>query len=755
MNVLSEVAKSTSSFLLKEATKRSKKDFHISHASGLGNGTDFQSGVPDEQQCKISGTYEGTGAKPGVPDVPKYDSESDKESWCDSGEEDDDEDDIENDEGNDDDDNSDGNDDDDDDDDNDGDGDDDDDNDGNDDDDDYDQKGTESDRDENPNLNQFNEEHEEEEEENDDEFTDKEDDEQNEEELDDGEELYKDVNVNLRKEDVEINDANQSGADQHNVSQESRFEQEEEDAHSYFTEKLLNFKNFSLADNEIASLMDTTIRNEEPSSQTSTLFTIPITVFPTTIPPPPHFFNPLPQQTTPTPTPTTSEVTIAFPALVFRFNDRVTNLERDLSEMKQVDRYAQAISSIPAIIDCHMDNKLGEAIHKAIQSHNAECKEEAQAEKQEYIDLADSSMKTIIKEEVKTQLPQILPKVVLDFATPVIEQNVTESLEATVLAKSSSQPKSTYEAAASLLKDPKSIESKSTSSSKGTSRSQHKSSGKSAHAEEPNHTVGDSGVQQNQKFDMGSNDEEPDDEAATKVDYNIARAEYLPTSFDELMDTPIDFYAFIMNQIKITYLTQELLVGPAFNLLKGTCKRCTELEYHFKEFFKATTEWLDWHNPEGKHHLDEIEVRREDQQLYKFKEGDFPRLRLQDIEDMLLLLVEKNLTNLMINERFDLNVALRMFTRRIVVQRRVEDLKLGVESYQKKLNLAKPDTFRSNLKNRTAYTAYPDPQGVIYKDQNNKNILMRTDELDTPNHVRTGLQDITSGIRMEYLPKKK
>ncbi|GJU57759.1 hypothetical protein Tco_1235525 [Tanacetum coccineum] len=66
-----------------------------------------------------------------------------------------------------------------------------------------------------------------------------------------------------RKEDVEMTDADQSGADQHNVSQESGFEQEEEDAHvtltvvhdtqktegpmqsssvlSDFTEKLLNF----------------------------------------------------------------------------------------------------------------------------------------------------------------------------------------------------------------------------------------------------------------------------------------------------------------------------------------------------------------------------------------------------------------------------------------------------------------------------------------------------------------------------------
>ncbi|GKD02387.1 hypothetical protein Tco_1177361, partial [Tanacetum coccineum] len=73
-------------------------------------------------------------------------------------------------------------------------------------------------------------------------------------------------------------------------------------------------------------------------------------------------------------------------------------------------------------------------------------------------------------------------------------------------------------------------------------------------------------------------------------------------------------------------------------------------------------------------HLDKIEVRREDQELYKLKEGDFLRLHLQDNEDILLLLVQQKLTNLMIDEHYDLNVALRMFTKRIVIQRRVEDL---------------------------------------------------------------------------------
>ncbi|GKA88537.1 hypothetical protein Tco_0810301 [Tanacetum coccineum] len=383
LNVLSEVAISEVA-QLKEVTKRSKKYFHISHTSGSGDGTDFQSGVPDEQQRKISSTDEGTGAKLEVPDVPKYDSESDKESWGDSGEEDD----TKDDEGNDDGDDSDGNDDDDDNDSNDND-DDDDDNDGNDDDD-SDHKRTESDRDENPNLNQFNEEHEEKKKRKVDAFTDKE-----------------MMSIMQRGEKEESNDG--GGIYQHNVLQDQGLSRKKmlmdtnkshetqktegpmqsSSVSSDFTEKLLNFENISLADNEISSLMDTMVRHEEPSGQTSTFFTVPITVIPTTIPPPPHFFNPFPQKTTPTPTPTTSEATTSFPALpdfssIFKFNDRVTKLETNLHIMQNVEKKLKLKNGIS------------------------------------------------------------------DFATLVIEQNVTESLEAVVLAKSSSQLKSTYKAAASL-----------------------------------------------------------------------------------------------------------------------------------------------------------------------------------------------------------------------------------------------------------------------------------------------------------------
>ncbi|GJY13098.1 hypothetical protein Tco_0382407 [Tanacetum coccineum] len=56
----------------------------------------------------------------------------------------------------------------------------------------------------------------------------------------------------------------------------------------------------------------------------------------------------------------------------------------------------------------------------------------------------------------------------------------------------------------------------------------------------------------------------------------------------------------LSNLLKILNLTQEILVGPAFNLLKGTCKSITELEYHLEECSKATSERLDWHDPENR-----------------------------------------------------------------------------------------------------------------------------------------------------------
>ncbi|GJS88055.1 hypothetical protein Tco_0770691 [Tanacetum coccineum] len=70
--------------------------------------------------------------------------------------------------------------------------------------------------------------------------------------------------------------------------------------------------------------------------------------------------------------------------------------------------------------------------------------------------------------------------------------------------------------------------------------------------------------------------------------------------FNEFLATPIDFSAFIMNRLKINNLTQDVLTGPTYDLMKGTCKSVVELEYHLEEVFKATHDQLDLHNPKGR-----------------------------------------------------------------------------------------------------------------------------------------------------------
>ncbi|GKE32633.1 hypothetical protein Tco_1451955, partial [Tanacetum coccineum] len=72
-------------------------------------------------------------------------------------------------------------------------------------------------------------------------------------------------------------------------------------------------------------------------------------------------------------------------------------------------------------------------------------------------------------------------------------------------------------------------------------------------------------------------------------------------------------------------------------------------------------------------------LRRVDRHVYKFKEGDFVNLHLNNIEDMLLLAVQHKLFQLDGSKIVDLIVALCMFTRRLIIKRRVEDLQVGVE----------------------------------------------------------------------------
>ncbi|GKA73288.1 hypothetical protein Tco_0779504 [Tanacetum coccineum] len=216
--------------------------------------------------------------------------------------------------------------------------------------------------------------------------------------------------------------------------------------------------------------------------------------------------------------------------------------------------------------------RIGFSTQKALQSYTTKFEKTAQTKKEKYIDIIKKSVKEIIKDEFKSQLPQILPKEISDFTTPVIQSTINESLE-------------------NLDKDLFNSYGKAYSLKKG-----HEDKDK---------------------------DKDP-------------------------------------------------LAGPDQGLKKRKTSKDTEPSRG-----------------------SQIEVRRADNELYTFKEGDFPRLRINDIEDMLLLVVQNRLTNPSGNDGFDFAIAL----------------------------------------------------------------LMRSDELykfsdGTLTRLRTSLDDITKNIRMEYLPQR-
>nr|GEV57185.1 hypothetical protein [Tanacetum cinerariifolium] len=194
-----------------------------------------------------------------------------------------------------------------------------------------------------------------------------------------------------------------------------------------------------------------------------------------------------------------------------------------------------------------------------------------------------------------------------------------------------------------------------------------------------------------------------------------------PLTFDEVMSKSIDFKAYAMNQYNVEECFGALinhldLTTPegydhAVDMSKPLPLQEKEGRLIIQIFFNNDLEYLKGDKAErtysssitktlaasvqvenkfGYGYLKEIVMKRADQQLYKFIEGDFLDLHLNDIEDMLLLLTQNRLFNLYRDVIVQLGVALSMFTRGIVLQSRVEDVQLGVESYQRKLNLIRP-----------------------------------------------------------------
>ncbi|GJT81360.1 hypothetical protein Tco_1055702 [Tanacetum coccineum] len=161
----------------------------------------------------------------------------------------------------------------------------------------------------------------------------------------------------------------------------------------------------------------------------------------------------------------------------------------------------------------------------------------------------------------------------------------------------------------------------------------------------------------------------------------------------------------------------------------------------------------------GNGYLEEIMVKRANRQLYKFKEGDFINLHLNDIKDMLPLVVQHKLFHLNGEVIVDLAMVLRMFTRSLIIKKRVQDVQLGVESYQKKVNITKPQMDFPGISAKELYTPSFKPPGVVYKDLSHWKRVMRADELynynkDMPRRKWSDSDKRRSGIMVDLIDKQ-
>ncbi|GJU77965.1 hypothetical protein Tco_1275035 [Tanacetum coccineum] len=358
-------------------------------------------------------------------------------------------------------------------------------------------------------------------------------------------ELYRDVNVNLEGRNTEMTDAPRTIIQTNQVI---------EDTHVIITPV------------NPEDILVTTIAKTPLSSAT----TLP----PPTIPLITHL------QQTPVPTP----ITVPSSSLqylpnfgsLFEFDHRLNILETDFSEFKQTNQFASAVSLIPGIIDAYLANKMHEAVKTIDQ----------------------------VKEQVKAQVSNILlkfEKTVNEQLEDELKKILIDKMESNKSIHRSDEQKNLYKALVDAYESDKLIldtygdnvsfkrrrddEDKDEEPSVGSNQgvSHHKSVGESAQAEEPRHIAKDLEEPAHLEFETEVNEDQPDEETFQLPDW-FKKPAKPPTPDRDWNKTLPDAHGHPF---------------PTFELMKGSCKSLVELEYFFEEVYKATTDQLDWNNPEG------------------------------------------------------------------------------------------------------------------------------------------------------------
>nr|GEZ56445.1 hypothetical protein [Tanacetum cinerariifolium] len=419
-------------------------------------------------------------------------------------------------------------------------------------------------------------------------------------------------------------------------------------------------------------------------------------------------------------------------SLLFRFDHRLKTLEANFSEFMQTNQFAGAVSSIPKIVQRYMDQRMNETV---------------------------KIIKEQVKQQVKVQVSKILSK---------IEYTVNKQLEAEVLTRSSNSSKTSYDVAADLSeidlkkiliekiegnksihrsneqrnlykalrrrdddvdKDkepsagsdrgskrrregkepesasaPKEKATRITSKSTQGSKSLQTSASESAIAEEPMQTTFEMEEPLHLEFKIGADDQ--------PIVEPYQHPEWFSQQKNHQLRIVIEIRLCQLSMLKVDTLTPELLAGPTYELIKGSCKSIVELEFFLEEVYKATTDQLDWVNPK----------------FYGFA----------------------------VNRESSRDVYSK---RRIIVVTKLKIVEWHNYKHLDWITVRRDDEKLYKFKERKeAYIAYSNLRGFIYQNKDKQNRLMQIDELHkfsdgTLTDIRTALDNRLKGIRMKYLPQ--
>ncbi|GJV59559.1 retrovirus-related pol polyprotein from transposon TNT 1-94 [Tanacetum coccineum] len=367
-------------------------------------------------------------------------------------------------------------------------------------------------------------------------------------------------------------------------------------------------------------------------------------------------------------------------------------------------------------------------------------------EKQNHVDIIEELVQTNVLNEVRNQLPKLLLKVVSDALKQTLMQ--IDEFETRFGSTKPSHTKQTHDD-----QDPKDCE----------------------------------GEKSNKRRRKVHEDHE--------VQNNEISGKHNPVWFQKLVEEcPVQSWFNELKIFNKDNITKEDVKGPSFELLKGTCKNGIELETPSKKripashFFNHDLEYLMCRTKEntyalfviktktsryedegieemipslwspniqkynrdaelgiyhciqsikvnkkfGYAYLEEIMVTRTDEKEYKFCEADFLNLNQNDTEGMYLLKIWNKVSNIKGIEEFDPVNALRMYIHRIVIMNRVEDIQMGVENYQTKLNLTKPQLIEG-INNRKRMMRdnelYKFPDGTLNKVLEKLHVILRNNRL--------------------------